>query len=208
MVLPRYLRKTKRRSYRSAFLFLLEWSLLVRGVELGDVRPIDHVPPRIDIVGAAVLVIEVVGVLPDIETEDRDLAFHHRRILIGGAGDAETATRLDDEPRPTATKTAGRSGLELRLEVVEAAKRGIDGGRKVTGGHAFGVRPHDVPEQVVIQITAAVIADSVADAFRQAVQVLHQPFGRLALKVSLTFERLIEIVGVGFVVLAVMDFHG
>jgi hypothetical protein len=39
------------------------------GVKLADLRPVDHVPPRVDVVGTAVLVLDVVGVLPDVYAE-------------------------------------------------------------------------------------------------------------------------------------------
>src|SRR5215210_3989633 len=43
-----------------------------------DLGPVDHVPPRLDVVGPAVLVFEVVGVLPDVDPEERGLAIGDR----------------------------------------------------------------------------------------------------------------------------------
>jgi len=39
-------------------------------VVLLGVIPVDHIPPGLEVVGAAVLVVEIVGVLPDIVAED------------------------------------------------------------------------------------------------------------------------------------------
>ena len=39
---------------------------------LVDFRPVDHVPPLFQVVGAAVLVLQVVGVLPDVVAHDRE----------------------------------------------------------------------------------------------------------------------------------------
>ena len=41
---------------------------------LRDLRPVHDVPPRVDVVRAAVLVLQVVGVLPDVDAEQRRLA--------------------------------------------------------------------------------------------------------------------------------------
>src|SRR5437899_259180 len=44
--------------------------------------PIDYVPPSLDVIGPAVLVIEIVSVLPNIETEDRRVPVHQRAVLV------------------------------------------------------------------------------------------------------------------------------
>src|SRR6187200_3789675 len=87
---------------------------LVHGV------PVDHVPPRGDVVGALVLVLQVVGVLPDVEAEQRCLAFHQRAVLVWRARYLHAVAALD-QPRP-ATAEARRAGLRERLlERIEGA---------------------------------------------------------------------------------------
>src|SRR5262249_43267643 len=49
---------------------------------LGDGVPVDDVPPRIEVFVAAVLVAQVVGVLPDVHAQDGDLALHQRAVLV------------------------------------------------------------------------------------------------------------------------------
>src|SRR6266702_648597 len=44
--------------------------------------PVDHVPPGLDVIGPAVLVIEIVSVFPNIETEDRRVPVHQRAVLV------------------------------------------------------------------------------------------------------------------------------
>src|SRR5262249_32540518 len=51
---------------------------------IGRFRPIDHVPPGVEVVGPLVLVLQVVGVLPDVHTDDRGLAVGDRGILVRG----------------------------------------------------------------------------------------------------------------------------
>src|SRR5688572_29123004 len=72
-------------------------------------RPVHHVPPRPKIIGPAVLVFQVVGVLPHIDAEDRLLAFHQRVVLVRRTGDFELAAVVN-HPRPAAAK-ARRSRL-------------------------------------------------------------------------------------------------
>jgi hypothetical protein len=43
-----------------------------------DFGPVDDVPPRRDVVRAPVLVSEVVGVLPDVDPEERRLSLQER----------------------------------------------------------------------------------------------------------------------------------
>src|SRR3954467_8926574 len=74
----------------------------VRGVEpLRHLVPVDHVPPRLQVVRALVLVLEVVGVLPDVDPDQRRLAGGDRRVLVRGAGDGEPGA-IVDEPGPAA----------------------------------------------------------------------------------------------------------
>src|SRR5258708_31817467 len=56
-------------------------------VALGDGAPVDDVPPAVNIIGALVLVFEVIGMLPDVYAQDRLLAVHQRVVLVGPADD-------------------------------------------------------------------------------------------------------------------------
>src|ERR1700683_1701299 len=44
--------------------------------------PVDHVPPGGQILRSAVVVLEIVGVLPDIVAENRDMTLGDRVVLI------------------------------------------------------------------------------------------------------------------------------
>src|SRR5215475_3790447 len=63
-----------------------------------DLRPVDYVPPRVDVVGPAVLVLEVVRVLPHIDAKHGLLSVHQRVVLVRCALDRELAP-LIDHPR-------------------------------------------------------------------------------------------------------------
>src|SRR5436853_388675 len=83
--------------------------------------PVDHVPPRLEVVRTLVLVLEVVGVLPDVDADQRRLARRDRRVLVGRAGDHEPRPVVH-EPRPAAAELADARGVHLLLQLVEAAE--------------------------------------------------------------------------------------
>src|SRR5918994_2335017 len=53
------------------------------GVALAHLAPVHYVPPRLQVVGPAVLVGEVIGVLPHIVAEEGAFAVHQRCVLVG-----------------------------------------------------------------------------------------------------------------------------
>lgn len=73
--------------------------LLATVVVEGDV-PVDDVPKGGDVVGAAVLIVEIVCVLPDIQTDDGFIPIHERRILVCCGDDAQISLRSNYEPSP------------------------------------------------------------------------------------------------------------
>ena len=50
--------------------------IVFRGEEFGDLGPVHDIPPRGDVVRPAILVLQIVGVLPHVESQDRRLSFH------------------------------------------------------------------------------------------------------------------------------------
>ncbi len=57
--------------------------LFLRGfVAVGDIVPIKGVPPGGDVIGPFVLILEVIGVLPNVQAEERCIAVHDRTVLI------------------------------------------------------------------------------------------------------------------------------
>ena len=111
------------------------WFILLRCSEFGrNYIPVDHVEKRIDVVWATVLVVEVVGVFPDVEAEDGfteigvwDDAFHERVVLVGGAGDFEF-TVLQDQPCPARAETFCSGFAEGFFEIVHGTEGRDDGG--------------------------------------------------------------------------------
>src|SRR6266496_6289351 len=102
-------------------------------VVLYDGVPIHHVPPSFKVIGAAVLVLEIVGVLPDVDTEDRRVAIHQGTVLIWRRNNFELSILVFNQPRPAAAKTAHASSSKFLFEFVKAAERGFD----IIGEFAF-----------------------------------------------------------------------
>ena len=129
--------------------------------------PVDDVPPRREVVRAAVLVVEVVGVLPDVDAEERHLALHQRRVLVRRRLDGEPAA-VGDEPRPAAAEAldAGVVDLSFMLDAAERADRLSEAARL-----AAAVRAHDLPEERVVRVAAGVVADGRPLVLGQRVEV-------------------------------------
>src|SRR4051812_35820511 len=100
-----------RSSYVSTGYEVLAVAVPLSPEPLRDLSPIHHVPPRLHVVRAAVLVLEVVRVLPHVEPEERRrLALHDRVVLIGRADDGELVPVLH-EPRPAGAEARGTGGV-------------------------------------------------------------------------------------------------
>ena len=83
----RIVHSTARCSYVQEFLTCLEIHALAgeRGfVELADLLPVHNTPECTDVLGAAVLVVQVVRVFPDVDAKNRVHNFTSRRALHEG----------------------------------------------------------------------------------------------------------------------------
>ena len=121
-----------------------------------DRIPVHHVPERLEIIRALVLIFQIIRVFPDVAADDR-LAFaagdglaHERIVLVRGGNDFQFAV-VGDEPDPAAAETAEARRFKLRLEIIEAAERGLDVVREFAGGRAAGVRAENFPEERMVR---------------------------------------------------------
>ena len=90
--------------------------------------PVDNLPDGLEVLGLAVLVLEVVGVLPGVDAEE-GLVVAGDGVLVGAGDDGEVARGLVlDEPGPAGALDAGEGGVGLLLEVFEGAEVLLDGG--------------------------------------------------------------------------------
>ncbi len=193
--------------------------LLGGGEEFGDFGPVDDVPDGGEVVGAFVLVFEVVGVFPDVDAEDgfacggagggEDGFGHDGVVLVGGGGDGEFAV-FDDEPGPAGAEAFGAGFLEFGFEIGEGAEGGFDGVAESAGGFtgagAFG--GEEGPEEGVVHVAAAVVADGGADVFGNGGESFDEVFGGFVGEVGLGGDGVVEVGDVGLVVFVVVNLHG
>lgn len=116
--------------FNMLILFARKTSLFAEA--LGDGAPVDDVPDGAEVLGLAVLVLEVVGVLPGVDAEE-GLVVAGDGVLVGAGDDGEVARGLVlDEPGPAGALDAGEGGVGLLLEVFKGAKVLLDGGLLLT----------------------------------------------------------------------------
>src|SRR5438876_8794895 len=96
-------------------------------VATGNLIPVDHVPPGIEVLGTAVLVLEIVGVFPDIIAHDREQSIRQRAVLVSRGHNREFAALVKDQPCPARTKAFNARIIEGGLELVERAKGLLNG---------------------------------------------------------------------------------
>ena len=88
--------------------------------------PIHDVPPRGDVIRPLVLVLQVVGVLPDVEAEERCAAVNST-ACPDWVWIRFSIPAVEDEPGPAAAEYVRARPGEVVLERGEAAEVGIDG---------------------------------------------------------------------------------
>jgi len=74
------------------------------------------------VIGTAVLVIQVIGMLPHVTGQESLLAVGKGEVCVWSFGDFEGAVRIHDKPRPSAAKLAGGGLFEKLRERVKAAE--------------------------------------------------------------------------------------
>src|ERR1700730_16465805 len=90
------------------------------GIAFGDLVPVHHVPPCLEIIGTPILIHQIVGVFPYVVAHQRALAVHERRVLVGLADERELAVPCDGDEHPTRSEHARAGRVELVLKLVES----------------------------------------------------------------------------------------
>jgi len=173
---------------------------------LVDLFPVDGVPPGSEVVGALVLVLEVVCVLPDVVAEDGVVALGERVVLVGGGGDLQFAA-FKGEPAPAGAELLGGGLVELLLEVLEGAEVFLDLLADLACRFAAALGLHDLPEHGVVDVAAAIVLDDFANVLGDAGEVLDELLGGFLAEFCVLFYRAVEIGDVGLVVLVVVELH-
>src|SRR3954454_21835743 len=92
------------------------------------VVPVHDVPDGFDVSSLVVQVLQVEGVLPRIDHEERDAALTMVALMVVDLLDDQAfPERLPRHDTPTGALNRGGSGGELRLEGVEGTEVPVDG---------------------------------------------------------------------------------
>lgn len=164
--------------------------------------PVDDRPEGFEMGGAAVLVVQVVGVLPYVEGENGFEAMGYRIVCIGALEDGQFAILVGGEPHPAAAEEAHALGFKIGLEGFEGAPLLLDLGKEIAGrGRQRRLQSELRKVQVVVQDLACVVENG--RRFLDSAQNDNFLQG-LAFKVS-AGDKFVEVVDVGLQVLAVVE---
>src|SRR3989338_10050752 len=143
--------------------------LQCRFVQFGYSAPIDDVPERRDVIRTPVMIFQVVGMFPDIQSQNRRspaLGHIHDRIILVGRGANTKLSFGNRQPGPAAAKTGGGRIGKLLFERVKTAEVLRDGVREFTGWLPSGLGADPLPKKRMVVMPPAVITDRRAYFFR------------------------------------------
>src|SRR5690349_16548649 len=98
----------------------MHW-LLRSGKVRSNLLPVDDLPECSDVFGTAVLILEIVGMLPDVQPEQRCLADRYRTVLVRRRNDFQ-ALFADDQPCPTTAESRSGCRVESFLKLLQRAE--------------------------------------------------------------------------------------
>ncbi len=151
--------------------------------------PVHGRPQRLQVSGAAVLVVQVVGVLPYVEGEEGLEAVGYRIVCIGALENGQFAILVGGEPHPSAPKQADAFGFEIGLEGFEGAPLPLDLGKETAcRGRQRRLQSELREVQVVVQDLAGVVENGPARSGNNLLQRL-----ALILRPSNEFIQIIHI---------------
>src|SRR3954469_12975239 len=169
------------------------------GIHFLDVLPVDEIfEERLEVVRAAVAVVDVIGVLPDVAAEDRLGAVHQRVLAVRRLHDRELAV-LDGDPAPARSELRRARLDEVLLHLVDAAEVLGDLLLEGSGDRSAALRLHPLPEMDVVVVLAGVVEERLVLAER----ALHHLLDALALEFR-ALQESVAGVDVGRVMLVVV----
>src|SRR5690606_38948977 len=112
-----------------------------------DVIPVHKIiEPGFEIFRTRIAIVDVVGVLPHVDTEQRNAAMHQGVFPIRRFRYFQLSV-LPRQPRPARAELSGASSEEVFAELVEATEVGIDSRLKFTRKRApTAIWLHPLPE--------------------------------------------------------------
>ena len=162
--------------------------------------PVDNLPYRCEMVYAAILVVEVVGVFPHVDAENGLQTVANGVTGIGFLRDDEFAFVVTGEPNPSAAEEGGTFFLEFFFEGLEGTELCVDGFGEMAYGFAVLLRSGELREiEVVVEDLSGVVEHSTLRLFDDF-------FECLSLETTAR-QQIVEVRHVGVEVLAVVEFY-
>mmetsp|Transcript_21388 Transcript_21388/g.37860 ORF Transcript_21388/g.37860 Transcript_21388/m.37860 type:complete len:266 (-) Transcript_21388:177-974(-) len=163
--------------------------------------PVYDIPDGVEVVGAHVLVVKVVCVLPDINSEQRHTAGGAARVLVSASYDLDVLSLgVECKPTPARALDSSGGGAHVLLERVKRAPLGGDSVSEVAFRLSSSVGSQVFPKQGVVDVSATVEFDS-------SLKSNHLGYIAFGLRVLVLLERGVQVGDVGLVVLGVVDLH-
>src|SRR3954465_1511949 len=127
------------------------------GEPLRDVVPVPEVPDRLEVLVLLGLVLQVVGVLPAVEDEERNAALGDLVLVVVDLRRPEALDdRIPDQRRPAGSHQRAARLDHLLLEIVEAPEVARDELGKLSGGLSTSAGGEVLPEDAVQDVAAHV----------------------------------------------------
>ena len=115
--------------------------------------PVYHIPESTNVVGSAVLIVQVIRVLPNVKRQDRSAFYfcniHQGVVLICCAGYYQFVA-VQYQPCPTATKACSSCGVELLFESIKATERSSNCIRQFACRQSAARWRKQLPKQAVV----------------------------------------------------------
>ena len=162
--------------------------------------PVHYVPKRGYVLGAAVLVVQVVGMFPKVEAQQRDVSVAYGIVSVGLLQDDKGAVLLHGQPYPSRAEETHGAMVKLLLEVGKSVPLLADGFGQSTARLATAPWRELSKVQSVVQhlpgIPLQVAGGCAVDVFER------QLFKARAA------DGMVHIVDVGSQVFAMVQLHG
>jgi len=167
--------------------------------------PVDKVPPSSNILRTAVLAINVISMLPNIDDKKSlTLALDNRVGAIMAALNAELAVLTKNQEDPTTAKVAHSSSGESLLELIKVTETGIDLLLEVLA-HFMGSlvlsSSHAKPIEVMVEELTSLIAHGTSRSS------LHDSANRLVLELSRSTSEFSELGCIALMMLLIMELN-
>lgn len=164
--------------------------------------PVDKVPQLVQVVGTAVLVVDVVGMFPNVEAEQRLQPPTQRIAGIGLLGDVQFAFGIGGQPGPSRSEECRGSLVKFFLEIFEASKVALDGFSQSAGRFGLlrlGSKLQEV--EGVVQYLSCVVEDASVGCG------LDDLFDALAFELGTGYQS-VEVIYIGLQMFAVVIVDG